>query len=40
LHIIDENTAAGKIEKKNHDKDSNNYTYEEMLMSIQTMTDK
>jgi len=36
--VIDEKTTAGKEEKKNHD--SNNYVYEEMLLSIQTKTDK
>jgi len=35
---IDKKTAAGKDEKRC--RDANNYTYEEMLLSIQTKTNK
>ncbi len=36
--VIDEKTAAGKLEKQN--RNVNNYAYKELLLSIQTKTDK
>jgi len=38
LQVIDKKTPLEKIEKQNCD--ANNYAYEEMLLSIETKTDK
>jgi len=38
LQVVNEETPARKIEKQNCD--ANNYAYEEMLLSIQTKTNK
>jgi len=38
LQVVDKKTPAGKIEKQN--RDTNNYAYEEILLSIQTKTEE